>query len=430
MTQASNNSDSVPQPRERLIVLLIAAIQFINILEFMIVMPLGPDFAVALDIPLHNLGIIAGSYTLAGAVTGIIGSFFLDRFDRRKALAVAMFGLVCGTALGGFAFNLESLLAARIVAGAFGGPATSLALAVISDVIPVSRRGRAMATVMTAFAVASIFGVPLALELSHAFDWRMPFFAVALMGMAVSACALWFLPPMKHHFAAVASNAKTPIWVSFGQPLPLLAFSGMACMMISAFLLIPNIPGYLVFNLHYRGEPWLGNCLGSLGIDYRPSALGPLYLFGGIASLLLMQLVGRWTDRVGSSAMSWAGALTMIFVVFFGFIDYQPWLPVLALFIGFMASGSLRGVPSRTLDTRIPRAHERAGFMSAQSAVQHISLAVAAIASSFLLSERPDKSLVGMELVGWLSIAFALALPFCVMAIERGLKRRDAHATA
>src|SRR6187399_778346 len=108
---------------ERWIVFLIGAVQFVNILDFMMVMPLGPDFAAALGIPISSLGIIGGSYTAAAAVAGIVGSFFLDRFDRRSALAVAMLGLVIATASGGFATGLPSMIAARVLAGCFGGPA-------------------------------------------------------------------------------------------------------------------------------------------------------------------------------------------------------------------------------------------------------------------------------------------------------------------
>ncbi|NUO17210.1 MAG: MFS transporter, partial [Planctomycetaceae bacterium] len=295
------------RPSERVIVLLIAAIQFINILEFMIVMPLGPDFARALAIPTNQLGLIAGSYTFAGAASGIACSFFLDRFDRRVALAFAMAGLVAATALGGLAVNFETLLGARVLAGVFGGPATSLALAIVSDVIPVERRGRALATVMTAFSVASIFGVPIALEIAHVFDWRAPFFAVSAMGLLTSAGALWLLPPMKLHFRA-AGMPRASAREIFFRPLPLLAFAAMTCMMISAFLLIPSIPPYVVFNLGYQGEAWLTDWAAGVGIDYQFSTLGPLYMIGGLASLALMQVCGRLTDKIGATAMSWAGA--------------------------------------------------------------------------------------------------------------------------
>src|SRR5262249_50595409 len=107
---------------ERRIVLLIGAVNFINVLDFMIVLPLGPDFARALAIPASDIGFIGGAYSAAACVAGLVVSFFLDRFDRRRALAACMAGLVVGTALGGVAFDLPSLLLARVVAGLFGGP--------------------------------------------------------------------------------------------------------------------------------------------------------------------------------------------------------------------------------------------------------------------------------------------------------------------
>ena len=98
---------------------LLAAVSFVNILDFMMVMPLGPDFARDLGIATSKLGIIAGSYTAAAAVAGVVGAMFLDRFDRRQALAVAMLGLVTATALGGLAVGLGTLVAARVLAGLF-----------------------------------------------------------------------------------------------------------------------------------------------------------------------------------------------------------------------------------------------------------------------------------------------------------------------
>ncbi len=170
------------RPSERQIVVCVGAAQFVNILDFMIVMPLGPDFATALGIPLSQLGWIGGAYTAAACVSGAAGAFFLDRFDRKKALAVALLGLFAGTLSGAFARGLASLMLARIVAGAFGGPATSLSYSIIADQIPAERRGKAMGAVMGAFAVASVLGVPAGLELARLGGWRLPFIAVAALG--------------------------------------------------------------------------------------------------------------------------------------------------------------------------------------------------------------------------------------------------------
>src|SRR5262249_41767457 len=137
---------------ERRVVFLVGAVQFINVLDFTMVMPLGPDFARALHVPTSELGKAIAGYGQAAAVSGFLGSFFLDRFDRRKALAVAMFGLMLGTLAGGLAHDLPTLTLARVIAGAFGGPATSLSYAIIADVIPPARRGKAMGAVMGAFS--------------------------------------------------------------------------------------------------------------------------------------------------------------------------------------------------------------------------------------------------------------------------------------
>src|SRR5260370_22917338 len=96
----------LPDRRERAIVFLIAAVQFVNILDFVMVMPMGPDFAAALGIPSAKLGMIGGSYTAAAPLSGLAGSFFLHRFDPRPALGVAMLGLAAGTALGSLATGL------------------------------------------------------------------------------------------------------------------------------------------------------------------------------------------------------------------------------------------------------------------------------------------------------------------------------------
>jgi predicted MFS family arabinose efflux permease len=416
--------DSRPaiQVNERGVVLLIAAIHFINILEFMIVMPLGPDFAADLGIPTQNIGIITGSYTAAAAVAGIAGSFFLDRFDRRKVLAISMAGLVVATALAGLAWDLYSLIGARLLAGLFGGPATAISLAIISDVVPLERRGRAMGTVMTAFAASSIAGVPLSLELANIGDWRTPFFAVAGLGVIVTAISVFMLPPLRIHLTD--GRGKPPGFAMFKlltRPLPLLAYAGTVTMMFSAFTVIPHIPGYLVFNLGYTGEPWLERLMSPLG--YTPSVLGPLYLVGGTLSLIVLQIVGRLTDRLGSSAMSWIGAGLTITVIWLWFINHVPAIPAMVLFVAFMGSMSVRGVPVRTLDTKIPLPNERAAFMSLQSAVQHISLALAAGLSSMWLTERPDKSLDGVPTLGVVAVCFAVLLPIFVTITERLLKR-------
>ncbi|KAF0242471.1 MAG: hypothetical protein FD180_3886 [Planctomycetota bacterium] len=398
---------SAPPRSERGILFLIGAVQFVNILDFMMVMPLGPDFGLKLGIPNSHIGWIGGAYTGAAAISGIVASLFLDRFDRRKALAVAMLGLVIGTAAGGFATGLNSLMAARVAAGAFGGPATSISLSIIADVIPPARRGRAMGAVMAAFSVASVIGVPAGLELARWAGWRAPFFCVAALGFVVAAGAVFLMPVMKGHLAH-PRPAGSGVLAVFGDPAALAALLAVATVYSAAFMVIPNISPFLQFNY-----------------GYPRAHLGWLYMAGGALSFLAMPAIGRLVDRFGPPPVSTIGTLLFVAVLWFGFSKPGP-LPVMLVFVGFMLGMSFRNVPMTSLSTRVPLPHQRAGFMSAQSAIQHLAASVGAALSSSLLLEAPDRSLVGMARVVLIAIGLALALPVLISIVYGRVKRREA----
>jgi predicted MFS family arabinose efflux permease len=400
-------------PSEGLIVFLVGAIQFINILDFVIPLPMGPDLAKGLGFGNSQIGLVGGAYTYAAAVSGLLGSFFLDRFDRRKVVAVAMTGLVVGTAAGGLASSLTTLMVARIFAGLFGGPATSISMSIVADVVPVERRGAALSKVMAAFSVAQILGVPIALELSRRLGWRAPFFITAGAGVLVVGAAIGALPPIRAHlqrgghvpFGQALDQAKEILRIRTVQ----LSYLTTAVVMAGGFILIPNISAYVQEN-----------------IGYPRAQLGWLYGGGGVASLLAMQLVGRLVDRHGSFRVGLIGALALTATIYVGFIDYPSWFPVMALYVAFMTSAAFRNVSYNTLASRVPQPQWRARFMSLQSTVQHLASALGASASTWILGEPVDgQKLVHIEVVAWISILLTLCVPLLLRAVEGRVIARD-----
>jgi len=399
---------------EQLVIFLVGAVQVINIMDFVMVMPMGPYFAEALKISKSELGHVAGSYTLAAAVSGLAGSFFLDRFDRRKALLWSMLGLVAGTAAGGLATGMTSLQAARVIAGLFGGPATSVSLSIIADVVPQERRGKALGAVMGAFSVASVVGIPAALFVCQWQGWRTPFIALALLGAAVSIGAVLYLPPMTGHLAAARAQAGHRLQAVLGlftRPLILNSYAMTATAMMSGFILIPNIPAFVLGNLHYPRERY-----------------GLLYFAGGIVSFFAMRWVGQLVDRFGSFSVGTVGVGMQIVVLYVGFVHSPQLLPVVMIFMAFMLANSFRNVAYSTLANKVPGPTERAQFMSIQSSVQHLASSLGAIVSSWMLSEGAGGLLVGIDNVAYVSIGLTLTLPIFLYSVEGQVRRRAAAA--
>ena len=395
---------------ERTVIFLIGAVQFVNILDFMMVMPLGPFFAGPLGIPASRIGVIGGSYTAAAAVSGIACSFFLDRFDRRKALAVAMAGLVLATALGGFSTGLASILFARILAGAFGGPATSLSLSIVADLIPPERRGKALGAVMGSFSVAAVLGVPAGLELARWGGWRLPFFSIAGLGLTLVPLAIAFLPPLTGHLAARRTEGPgTGFFSLLARPIVQLSGIATVVVMASAFLIIPIITPYLIFNL-----------------GFPAGSLKWIYMVGGTLSFLVLRITGGLVDRFGSTRLVAVGTGVFLVVIWFAFVGYDPRIPIGALFVLFMPGMSFRMAPYQTLISKVPAPNERASFMSLMGAIQHLSTSAGAVLSSVILSTGTRGELIGIPRLGLVAVCVAALVPPLFFLVERRVRRAAA----
>ena len=138
--------------REKLLLLTLAGIQFAHILDFMIMMPLGPILMAELAIDAHQFGLLVSSYTFTAALAGIPIAIIADRFERKRLL-LTMFALFALATLAcGLAPSYATLLVARGIAGVFGGMLGSMVHTMVGDLIPFERRGRASGTVMMAFS--------------------------------------------------------------------------------------------------------------------------------------------------------------------------------------------------------------------------------------------------------------------------------------
>jgi len=274
---------SVLFSRERLLLLILAMVQLTNVLDFVVMMPLGPQFMRYFSISPQAFGMMVSSYTFSAAIFGFLGAFFIDRFDRRVALLVLYAGFTLGTFCCALAPTYELLTLARSLAGAFGGIIGAVVMAIVGDAFPEARRGAATGVIMSSFSIASIAGVPFGLYLAHLLSWQAPFFMLAALSAVTWLGAFCLLPPLTRHLqCAVLASPIDEIRLVLSLPNTLRAFAFMSTLMLAGFSVIPFISPYMV---------------GNVGLS--ESDLPYIYLFGGFATFFTSRYIGVLSDRYG-----------------------------------------------------------------------------------------------------------------------------------
>ncbi len=386
-------------------IFLAALIQLVNAVDFMIIMPLGPDLARELAISPTYIGYLGGSYTLAAALSSLMAAKFIDNFDRKHVTIVALLGLTLSTLFCGYAWNMESLFIARLFAGLFAGPATSIALAIVTDQVPAAQRGRAMAIVMGAFSVAAIAGVPFGLKMALWFSWSAPFLVVSLCGV-LTLLAVWvLLPNMIHHLEvkSLKPQACVSLLNLLRNPLVIYGFMTMGLAIFSTFLIVPNLAAWLQYNLFVPRE-----------------LMSEYYVVGGIASLVVLQFGGRLIDKLGVLKVTMVLSMMVLFLLWDGFL-HSPWLPPLAIFTMFMAFTATRTIAAASVNTLIPQPRERAAFMSLQSVCQHTFSGLAAVMSSVILVDTGGH-LENLTQLAGLSMALTVIQPLFLYLLLKKIR--------
>src|SRR5262245_27616243 len=270
LSRAAPTEAASAGPRELPLLLTLAAVQFTHIVDFMIMMPLGPQFMRLFSIGPQSFGLLVSAYTFAAAVSGFVAAFLIDRFDRGRALLGLYGGFIVATASCGFATDYAWLLAARVVAGAFGGVLGGLVFAIVADLVPYSRRATATAVVAAAFSLSAIAGVPLSLWIAAHYSWRTPFIALATLSVLIGCAAARLIPPLAAHVDDGPMRSPVEqLKAIFGEPSHRDAFAFMFVLICSVFLVVPFTAAYNVANV---------------GITEAEIAI--IYLAGGATSLV------------------------------------------------------------------------------------------------------------------------------------------------
>lgn len=375
--------------REALYVFLLAVVQFIHIVDFVVMMPLGPMLMDELSLNPAQFGQLVSAYTFSAAISALALSPIADRYPRKNLLLLMLLGFILGTIFCGLSQNFSQLLLSRIVAGCFGGLLNTIVYSMVTDLVPYERRGKAMGILVSAFSAASILGIPLGLMLADSFSWQYSFYGIALFSVFVL-FACWRIFPLIPILRTPSPWSRVLIesYELMKVPLYLKAYGFIFLVAVSVFLVIPFLAPYAVKNMGIAN-----------------SELKYMYLLGGLVTLFSGRYLGILTDRHGAlKVFQWAVLISSIPVVLFTQAGETSLVYYLVLSTFFMVFVSGRMIPCMTLVSEVPRPADRGAFMGILNAIRSIGSGVATVIAGMMMTEDSDLKILGFDYVGYLSL--------------------------
>ncbi|MCB0524470.1 MAG: MFS transporter [Saprospiraceae bacterium] len=372
-------------------------------MDFMIMMPLGPQLMKLFDINPQQFGFAVSAYSIMAGITGFISAFFVDKYDRKKVLLFAYIGFVIGTFSCAFAPSYEFLLAARTLAGFFGGMIAAQVLSIVADTFEYQRRASAMGILMTSFSLASVIGVPTGLWLAAHYSWHAPFLVIGGLGVAIIILIGALIPPINKHLENQEAKSAKPLRVLndiFNSPNQMKALTLTIVLMLGHFSIIPFIAPSLVGN-----------------VGYSEDKIFLIYLVGGILTIFTAPQVGKIADRRGKYPVFVFFALFSILPIWLiTNLWPMPMWVVLVIAGLFFITVNGRMIPMQAIVSSVTMPNKRGGFMSINSSVQQLASGIAATIGGAIVAEGPGGRIEHYSWVGYFSIVLILS---CILLAGR-----------
>ena len=374
---------------QKLVVGVLAFLQFTIVLDFMILAPLGVVVMPALHINTSQFGLVVSMYAFSAAISGVIAAGFADRFDRKKLLMIFYAGFLLGTLLCAVASSYEMLLIARIVTGLFAGVVGSASLAIVTDLFPIQMRGRVMGVIQTAFGVSTVMGVPIALFLSNHWTWNTPFLMVVGVGAVVGGVIQARMRPVDEHLKHHPDrNPVHHLLQTVTNPYYIQGFATTCLLSVGGFMLMPFMSVFMVHNV-------------GIGLDHLPL----VYMVMGSFAIPAGPLIGRAADSFGKLAVFAFGCiLTSIMVVIYTHLHHTPLWVVCVIMVLLQISIFSRMISSQALITGLPQPSDRGAYMSVSSSLQQVAGGLAAVISGLVAKQLPTGVLVNYDILGYVLV--------------------------
>jgi predicted MFS family arabinose efflux permease len=396
---------------QKVVIAILALTQFTVVLDFMVMSPLGDLLKKTMDLTPSQFSYVVASYAISAFASGFLTAGFADKFDRKKLLMFFYIGFIVGTYLCGMVETYPMLIFARIVTGVFGGVMSSISMAIVADLFSIQQRGRVMGFMQMGFGSSQVLGIPISLWIANIWGWQSPFFLIVAMSMVILVVIVLYLKPVvKHLEEQKDENALLHLFHTLKQRNYRIGFLATALMSIGGYMIMPWGSVFAVNNLKVTADQ-----------------LPVLFMISGIATLIIMPIIGKLSDKMDKFNLFVIASIWMIVVI----VIYTQLVPVPFWFIVLMNVLMMMGVmsrmvPSMALVSALPEMHDRGSFMSINSSLQQLSGGVATLIGGMIVHQKTkDSPLENYDILGYVIVVILIVCAINLWRVSKIVKEKS-----
>lgn len=388
---------------------LLALIQFCVVLDFMVLSPLGTFVMKDLSLQPNQFAVVVSAYAFSAFLSAILTAGFADKFDRKRLLVFFFSGFILGTLFCALSNTYETLLAARVFTGLFGGVMSSISYAIITDLYVVNQRGRVMGFIQMGFGVSQIVGIPLGLFLTNWANWHLPFYVIVGFAAVILVGTVFFMRPITAHLAlAKEKNAFAHLVNTIKNRRYITGFLATTLLATGGFMLMPFGSDFAVQNL-------------KLTTDELPY----MYIVTGIFTFAAGPLAGLISDRFGRMNLFAFGTIISIgIVLIYTQLGPTPLSLVILLNVILFIGITSRIVPAQAMMTSVPKPEDRGAFMSINSAVQQLSGGIASFIAGTIVYKQANGEIGNYPILG-IVVTCSMIIAYIMMRRLHKLLNKD-----
>jgi DHA1 family inner membrane transport protein len=307
-----------------------------------------PNVAHDLSVSSGTAGLLVTTYAIGVIVGALVVTTALSRYPPKKAVVGLVAVFAGANLLSAVGPDFGIVLAARVIAGIAHGGFFGIGVVVAVSLVEESRKGRAIAVMLTGLTLANVLGVLFGTLVGQHFGWRTTFGAVVALAIASMLAILLLVPQVApaptRSLADLRNLINRQAVLSMG--IATLGFGGMFGIFTYLAFTLTRVSGYSI-----GAVPWL------------------LALFGVglvVGNLVGGRLVDRWLDA--TLAVALVGLL--IVQVVFGLTASSKVGAAIAL--GLMGMFGFAAVPG--YQRRVMRAAPAAGAIASGANVAAINV--------------------------------------------------------